>query len=60
MELPPMNFQKMLFKSNITSILSFYLITIILSLISNLSAQPETSAWGNINGIRVDGELLKF
>ena len=29
-------------------------------LTSNIFAQPETMAWGNLNGIRVEGQLIEF
>ena len=43
---------------------TFYLMIIILWSLSGFSfksfGQAECTAWGNVNGIRVDGELMKF
>ncbi|MBS0000494.1 MAG: hypothetical protein KFF73_16055 [Cyclobacteriaceae bacterium] len=40
---------------NFLWILSVYFLTIL-----NLSAQPEVYTWGNISGIRLDGELMEL
>ncbi len=43
---------------------NIYLLVIILWCLSGISyrsfGQAECTAWGNVNGIRVDGELMKF
>ncbi|MEX1056005.1 MAG: hypothetical protein WED81_08230, partial [Rhodothermales bacterium] len=33
---------------------------LLFALASNASAQPEVMAWGNLTGIRVDGQLMPF
>lgn len=37
-----------------------YLLFVILSLTINVSAQSEVMAWGNITGVRIDGQLFDF
>jgi len=56
-----MIFKNTLFKTAKFSSILFLLSFLILgNLYTNISAQPETAAWGNITGIRVNGELMKF
>lgn len=39
---------------------TIYLLLIFFSLIFNASAQTEVMAWGNITGVRIDGQLINF
>ncbi|HLW06718.1 MAG TPA: hypothetical protein VKY45_04080 [Marinilabiliaceae bacterium] len=38
----------------------FFLLLLFFSLVLNTSAQTEVMAWGNITGIRIDGQLIDF
>lgn len=38
----------------------FFLLLLFFSLTLNVSAQTEVMAWGNITGIRIDGQLIDF
>ena len=39
---------------------TIYLLLFLFFLIFNISAQTEVMAWGNITGVRIDGQLINF
>ncbi len=45
---------------NFSFFISIFLLCLITGYTSELSAQSDVAAWGNIRGIRVEGELMKF